>query len=98
MAGTYKLKASVWLYPGDAAWHFVNIDKKASADIKARVGRNARGFGSVPVSVTLGKTAWQTSIFPDKQTGTYLLPLKADVRRKEGIAAGDAIGFSLRIR
>lgn len=98
MARIYRLKASVWLYPGDAAWHFVNIDKKASADIKARIGRNARGFGSVPVSVTLGRTTWHTSIFPDKQSGTYLLPLKADVRRKEGIAAGDAITFSLRMR
>jgi hypothetical protein len=94
----YTVKATVWLYPGDAAWHFVNVDKKVSEKIRKAIGRNTRGFGSVPVSVTIGKTTWQTSVFPDKQSGTYLLPLKKHVRMKEEIAAGDAIRFTLRIR
>jgi hypothetical protein len=98
MAQVYRLKAKVWLYPGDAAWHFVNVDKTASAAIKKSIGRNARGFGSVPVSVLIGKTTWETLIFPDKRSGTYLLPLKAEVRRKKGLAEGDAISFSLCIR
>ena len=96
---TYRVKGKVWLYPGDmAAWHFVNVDKKISETIKATRGKHARGFGSIPVRVTIGKTSWDTSIFPDKQSGTYLLPLKASVRRAEEVSAGDTITFTLAIR
>ncbi len=27
---------------------------------------------SIPVRVTVGKTTWETSIFPDKKSQTYL--------------------------
>ena len=94
---TYKVRSKVWLYPGMAGWHFVNVDKKQSAALKEKYGKRRRGFGSIPVSVTLGKTTWKSSIFPDKQSGTYLLPLKALVRRAEGIEESDAITFALEI-
>jgi len=94
----YKVHATVWLYPGNAAWHFVNVDKKQSAVLKEKYGKVKRGFGSIPVVVTLGKSTWKTSIFPDKQSGTYLLPLKASVRRAEGIEAGDTVAFTLDIK
>jgi len=95
----YKVKAKVWIYPGGTArWHFVTIPKKESALIKKKFGANARGWGSLPVTVTLGKTKWDTSIFPDRKSETYLLPLKAVVRRAEDVEEGEAISFSLAIR
>lgn len=81
-----------------AAWHFVNVDKKQSAEIKEKYGKVKRGFGSIRVRVTLGKTIWDTSIFPDKQSGTYLLPLKLSVRKAEGIETGDMISFTISVR
>lgn len=47
------------------------------------------------VQVRIGKTTWETSIFPDSRSGVYILPLKAKVRRAEGIRAGDTIAFTL---
>ena len=85
----YKMRAKVRLYPGMAGWHFLTLPKKQSDDIKARFGVTARGWGSLPVIVTIGKTNWETSIFPDKKAGAYLLPLKAYVRKKEKIAEGN---------
>lgn len=92
------MRAKVWLYPGMAGWHFVTLPKKQSREIKERFGDLSRGWGSLPVIVTIGKTRWKTSIFPDKKSGAYLLPLKADVRKKEEIAESDAITFSLDIQ
>lgn len=93
---TYTIRAKVWLYPGGtASWHFVSIPKKESADMKARYGVQKKGWGSLPVRATLGATEWRTSIFPDTQSGTYLLPLKADVRRKEDVGEGDTITCTL---
>ena len=79
------------------AWFFAYVDKKQAAEIKERHGKVRRGFGSIRVVATIGKTSWKTSIFPDKQSGTYLLPLKAQVRRAEGIDAGDTVTFYLEI-
>jgi hypothetical protein len=93
----YKVSSTVWVYPGMAAWRFAHVDKKQSEDIKERFGKKRRGFGSVPVFITLGKSSWKTSIFPDKQSGTYLLPLKAKVRLAEGILDEDKVDFTMEI-
>lgn len=93
-----NLKSKVMLYPGMAGWHFAFVDKKSSEKIKkSQKGKKRIGWGSVPVTITVGKTAWKTSVFPDKD-GTYLLPLKAAVRKKEGIYAGDTIRFTCVLR
>ena len=93
----FKMNAQVWLYPGVAAWHFITLPKEQSEKIKAVFGVLARGWGSLPVMVTIGKTTWKTSIFPDKKAGAYLLPLKADVRKKEKIKVRDGVNFSIEI-
>lgn len=94
----YTIRAKVWLYPGMAGWHFVSLPKKQSAEIKSQFSMNRRGFGSLPVVVTIGKTSWKTSIFPDKKSGAYLLPLKADVRSKEKVEAGRTIRLRVQIK
>jgi hypothetical protein len=94
----YKMTEKVWIYPGDFAnWHFVTLTKKVGQEIKEKYGKNARGFGSLPVEVTIGQTTWKTSIFPDKSAGSYLLPLKAKVRKLEDIEAGETGAFSIRL-
>lgn len=97
MKNIFKFKAKVWVYAGQAGWHFVNVPKEESLKIKKLFGIMARGWGSLPVKVTVGQTSWQTSIFPDKKSGTYLLPLKAAARKAENIVEGDDISFLIRI-
>jgi hypothetical protein len=92
------MRAKVWLYPGAGGWHFVTLPRKQSAEIKARFSSIKRGWGSLKVAATIGKTTWETSIFPDRQSGSYLLPVKADVRIKEGIGTGDIVSFTVAIK
>lgn len=95
----YKVTSEVWLYPSaTAAWHFASLSKKQSEQITKKFGEKKRGWNSFPVFVTLGKTKWNTSIFFDKREGAYILPLKAGVRKKEGIYVGDIIRFSIVVR
>lgn len=94
----FNVHAKVWLYPGESGnWHFITVPKKESAEIKKQFGSLARGWGSLPVSVTIGKTSWATSIFSDRASGCYMLPLKANVRAKEGIYADDIVKASFII-
>lgn len=94
----YKFKSEVWLYPGMAGWHFVSVSKKESKQIKKDFGVFAKGWGSIPVQVTIGTSKWRTSIFPDKRTETYLLPVKAVIRKKERIFDKDKIVVQIEIK
>ena len=94
----YKLRSKVWVYPGMAAWRFIGIPKKQGEEIKKKFGAHSKGWGSIPVSVTIGNTKWDTSIFPDKQSGSYLLPLKSKIRKAEDISDDSTVSFSIMIR
>lgn len=97
--GRYAFSAEVWLYPGAVApWHFITVPKKLSAEIKAKHGKSARGWGSLLIAATIRKSTWKTSIFPDKKSAAYLLPVKAEVRKKEGMRAGNRVKVGLSIR
>ena len=88
----------VWIWRSDAAgsWYFVTVPEEQSAEIKAQALGSPRGFGSVRVEATIGDVTWRTSVFP-LNSGGYVLPLKAEVRKKAGIAAGDELKVSLEI-
>lgn len=84
----YTIHTQLWQYDGmKGAWFFVTIDEVLTKKIKQIKLPKAKGWGSIRVRVTIGRTTWPTSIFPTKQ-GTYLLPIKASVRKREGIAGG----------
>lgn len=92
----FQVRSKVWLYPGFAGWHFVSLDLRQTQEIKERFGHLKRGWGSLPVKVTLGKSVWRTSIFPDKE-GPYVMGLKALVRKQEDIHEGDEVVFDIEI-
>ena len=92
------LRAKVWIYPGNSAWYFVTVDKKNSLKVKKhQEGKLRRGWGAVKVSVTLGKSRWSTSIFPVKD-GSYLLPIKSEIRKKEQVCDTDIIKLTIEIQ
>lgn len=93
---THTFTAKLWLYPGESAnWHFITLPRDVADSIKETFGKSRRGFGAIKVEVVVGKTTWQTSIFPDKISKSYILPIKASVRKAEGLYADDAMKLKL---
>jgi hypothetical protein len=45
----------------------------------------------------VGETNWKTSIFPDKKHNSYVLPLKASVRKSEKISDKQVIQVEITI-
>ena len=87
----------LWLWSGgQGSWHFVTIPEEDAGELRAEAFAVARGFGSVKVRATINDVTWRTSAFPQK-SGGYILPVKADVRRQAGIAAGDDVTVNLEI-
>ncbi len=92
---SHSFVAKIWVWPGESAqWRFITVPKNMTEKIKRTV-KAKRGFGSIRVHVKVGKTIWDTSIFPDSKSGTYLLPVKSMVRRKEGIDDGDSVSVTM---
>jgi len=88
-----KTKGKLWLHSGDkASWVFLTLDDQAAKKMnEAKESRKKRtGWGQVSVTVKLGKSNWKTSVFPDKKRG-WILPVKADVRKKNNISEGDIV-------
>lgn len=93
----YEFTARLWLWEGDAPWHFVTVPRDVSDDIDARAAEAGPGFGSVRVEVTIGGTTWATSVFPDKKQQSFVLPIKKEVRQREGVGAGDVVRVRLAL-
>ena len=91
----------VWIWraepPAKGSWHFLTISGEAATAIRSAAGGRSGGWGSVRVTVTIGETDWQTSLFPNKQAGGFMLPLKADVRKREGVNEGDVVSATICI-
>jgi hypothetical protein len=96
--------ATLWIWSSPeapASWHFLTIDGEAAEAIRATAlmrrleGGQRRGWGSIRVTATIGDTKWQTSVFPSKESGGYLLPVKAAVRKAEGLTADDEVKVQL---
>jgi hypothetical protein len=88
--------ASLWLWHGGkASWHFLTVPAEHAVAIRLQSLTSRGGFGSVKVEATIGDVRWRTSLFPVKETGDYVLPVKADIRRRAGIAAGDDVTVTL---
>jgi hypothetical protein len=97
-AATYEFSATVWRWQGGAtAWYFVSLPEEISDEIADRFDRVAAGFGSIRAAVTIGATQWDTSLFPSKEQQTYILPVKASVRRAEEIDDEDTVTVTIRV-
>ncbi len=94
MVKVYKIKARVWRWPGDAGWHFVNLDRKKSEEIKRLKSKNSYGAGFLRIEASVGKTKWRTALFPYTKEGIYLVSIRKDVRKKEDVREGDMIDVS----
>ena len=91
------LTAPLWIWTGgNASWHFITIPEEFCGEIRAEGLTRRGGFGSVRVEAAIGDVTWRTSVFPQK-SGGYILPVKADVRRRAGIVAGDEIALTLEV-
>ena len=91
------IKARLWIYEAPAPWYMITIPLSVSAEIKKMFGHLHRGWGSIPVTVGIGGSSWKTSIFWEKK-GTYLLPIKKEIRKAESLMNGNELTLTLLIQ
>ncbi|MBS3927551.1 MAG: DUF1905 domain-containing protein [Sphingomonadales bacterium] len=91
-----------WTTPSaPAAWFFITIDGAAGEALSGtalmrRLEKSIGGFGSLKVAAQIGDSVFKTSLFPSKELG-WLLPVKAAVRKAEGVSEGDVVEVVLEV-
>lgn len=93
----FEFSASCWKYKGKASWYFITIPTDLSREIRQLFGKEEQGWGRLAVEAQIGKTTWSSAIWFDTKKQEYLLPLKAEIRRKENIHEGNLLEVKIRI-
>jgi uncharacterized protein DUF1905 len=91
-----EFDGTIWYWRGPAPWYFVTVPAQQCRDLTAIAASVTYGWGMIPVTVRIGRNAWETSLFP--RDGRYLVPIKASVRRAEHLDEGDTVTVRLKVR
>lgn len=84
----YEFSATPWQHGASGGWHFISLPVEISKEIREHLKFQEEGWGRMKASVQIGKTSWETAIWFDTKQNTYLLPLKAAIRKKEKVELG----------
>ena len=93
----FRFVAKLWSSSGPGAWHFLTLPKNIAEEIKFFCERHV-GFGTIRVKVAINQIHWETSIFPDKTSNSFLLPIKADIRKKAKLVVGESVTVELIVK
>ena len=92
----FSFEAEIIYWRGPSPFFYAPIPKHHGAEIRTLSRHFTYGWGVIPVEADIGGVVFKTSLFPKDET--YLLPIKAEVRRKADITAGDLISVEMTLR
>lgn len=90
-----EFSAEIWEWRGPAPFYWLSVPEEFCDAVRAEASHASYGWGAIPVRVRIGGTDWETSLLP--KGGGYALPVKAAVRRREGIRPGDTVTVAMAI-
>ncbi|MEN9693569.1 MAG: hypothetical protein RLZZ330_1213 [Actinomycetota bacterium] len=91
----YKFKEEMFNWRGPAPHYFVFLPEEISDEIKLLAKSFSYGWGAIPSKVTIGKSTWETAIFP--KDGRYLVPIKKAIRFDENLEVGEIVEIDLEL-
>ncbi len=89
----YNFIGKIW----DGGWFFVSLPKDISKEIREHLKWQEEGWGRMKATAIIKEIEWDTAIWFDTKHDTYLLPLKADIRKKASLELNDIVNVSIAI-
>ncbi len=93
----YHFIATPWRYEGPNGWYFVSLPQELSKEIREILKSEEEGWGRLRATANIGRSEWKTAIWFDTKLRTYLLPLKAEIRKKESLTSDQEVEVILWI-
>ncbi len=93
----YQFSALLWKHNSEGGWHFVTLPKAFSKEIRETLQWQEEGWGRMKTSVIVKNINWNTSIWFDTKINRYILPIKAESRKKANIKKDDTIQVTLLV-
>ena len=90
-----EFRAKIIEWRGPAPHFFAPLSQESAERIRRVAKVVSYGWGVIPVEATIGGTNFTTSLFPKEDT--YLLPIKAAVRKTLGITVDDGVDVMLTL-
>ena len=91
-----SFEAGVIYWRGPSPFFFAPIPPPYDEKLRRVAKAVTYGWGMVPVAVKIAEVTFTTALFP--KDGTYFLPIKAAVRRKANITAGDLVRIEMTVQ
>ena len=88
-------EAVVIEWRGPAPFFYARLPADAAAEITRVKKLVTYGWGVIPAEATINGVTFTTSLFP--KADTYLLPLKAAVRKQVGVTVGDMVAVTMQV-
>jgi hypothetical protein len=89
----YQFTAKPWQYAVPGGWYFISLPIGIADEIRNALKPEEEGWGRLKAKARTGNSEWETAMWYDTKAATYLLPLKAEIRRKENITTAEAINI-----
>jgi hypothetical protein len=81
----YEFSAKPWQHSAPNGWYFVSLPTEMSNEIRENLKWMEEGWGRLKATAKIGNSQWETAIWFDTKHKTYMLPIKAAIRKKEKI-------------
>ena len=94
----YNFIAKPWQYDGPNGWIFVSIPELISTEIRENLKTEEEGWGRLKAIAKIENTEWKTAIWFDTKRKTYLLPLKAAIRKNENLQIENEVKIAIWLR
>jgi hypothetical protein len=91
----YKFTAKPFSYSQGDSWRFVSLPQEMAKEIRENLRFLEEGWGRMKASAKIGASEWETAIWFDTKHKTYLLPLKAEIRKRENIGTDKDIEITI---
>jgi hypothetical protein len=90
-----EFEALVIEWRGPAPFFYARLPAEAAAEITRIRKLVTYGWGVIPAEVVINGVRFTTSLFPKDET--YLLPLKASVRKEIGVTVDDVVAVWMQV-
>jgi hypothetical protein len=87
----YLFSNKLWQHSSPGGWYFITLPEGLAKEIRETLKWQEEGWGRLKVLAKIDNIEWATAIWFDTKMNTYLLPIKAVIRKKGNLEIGNII-------